>query len=232
MKRKYSYIGLTIVILVFGVLFIPKIVDTLAHDKVVKADRLNRSQADSEELAYIEIHGEPKKVPSFELVNQHKDTISNKTYLGKVYVVEFFFTTCPTICPIMNKNMVAIQKEINNTENFGIASFSINADHDTPEVLKAYAEKYGVSNPNWHMLTGNQSEILELANKGFNLYAAYSENAPGNFEHSGYFALVDQEGFIRSRRDQFGNPVIFYNGLEEDDLTLLKEDIKKLLKNG
>jgi protein SCO1/2 len=129
----------------------------------------------------------------------------------------------------MNENMIKIQDEFYGNPNFGIASFSINPEYDTPEVLKAYAEKYGVAIPNWYMLTGDREAIYELANKGFNLYAAENKDIEGNFEHSGYFALVDQEGVIRSRYDDFGNPIAFYNGLDKKDLEKLKEDIKNLL---
>jgi len=234
MKRKYSYIGLAIIILVFGIIVIPKIVERFAHNEVVENDRLSTENAIStdknDELAYITLHGKNIKVPDFKFVDQHKDTITNKSYAGKVYVAEFFFTTCPTICPVMNENMTKIQSEFDGNPNFGVASFSINPSYDSPEVLKEYAKKYDINNPHWHLLTGDQAEIFELANTGFNFYVASNPKAEGNFQHSGYFALVDQEGFIRSRRDEFGNPIIFYNGLEEDDLVMLKEDIKKLLK--
>lgn len=238
MKRKYSYIGLAIIIFVFGIIVIPKIVERFAHDEVVENDRLSSSDniaesnktTSEEELAYIVLHGEKKEVPDFEFVNQHKDTVNNESFKGKVYVAEFFFTTCPTICPIMNENMTKIESQFSENPNFGIASFSINPSYDTPEVLKEYAKKYKINNPNWHLLTGNQDEIFELANSGFNFYVTSNTKAEGNFQHSGYFALVDQEGFIRSRKDKFGNPIIFYNGLEEDDLTMLKADIKRLLK--
>lgn len=218
MKRKYSYIGLSLIILVFGIWSIPKIV-AWAKDNYSKPDSKHLKR----ELASI------GKVPEFSFTNQNGKTISNEDYKGKVYVVEFFFTTCPTICPIMNRNMVKLQNEFYGNPNFGIASFSIDPKTDTPEVLKKYAEDYGVTNPNWHMMTGEREKIYKLANTGFNLYVAEAPEAPGNFEHSGYFALIDQDGDIRSRRDEFGNPIIYYNGLEKEDLQMLKEDIKKLL---
>ena len=110
----------------------------------------------------------------------------------------------------------------------------------TKEVLKEYAINYGVTNPNWHFMTGNKEVIYNLANAGFNLYAAEVEGAAGGFEHSGNFALIDKEGYIRSRTDAFGNPKIYYKGIisqaeqfdedgESEDITALKEDILKLL---
>ena len=126
--------------------------------------------------------------------------------------------------------------------DFGIASFTINPDYDTPSVLKTYAENYGVTNPNWHFMTGNKEAIYNLANTGFNLYAAQVDGAAGGFEHSGNFALIDKEGYIRSRTDAFGNPKIYYKGIisqeeqfdedgESEDITALKEDILKLLEH-
>jgi protein SCO1/2 len=108
--------------------------------------------------------------------------------------------------------------------------------------LKNYADQYGVTNPNWHFLTGQQEDIYNLANVGFNLYAAEVEGAAGGFEHSGNFALIDKEGYIRSRTDDFGNPKIYYKGVisereqindegELEEISALKEDILKLLEN-
>ena len=207
MKKEYSYVGISFIILLFGIWAVPKIVGSL----------------NKEELATI------GPVPAFEFTNQKGETISNADYDGKVYVAEFFFTTCPSICPIMNRNMVRIQDEFFGNPNFGVASFSIDPTYDTPEVLQDYAESYGITNPNWHLLTGDKLEIYKLANNGFNLYVAQDETAAGGFEHSGFFALIDQEGNIRSRLDEFGNPIVYYNGLEDDQIQILKEDIKQLL---
>ena len=191
----------------------------------------------------IKINGNPKKVPSFSFVNQNGKSITNKDFEGMVYVVEFFFTTCPTICPRMNENLVQIQNTFSDFEDFGVASFTINPDNDTQEVLKAYAEKYGITNPNWHLMTGDKDVIFELANVGFNIYAGENSNVEGGFEHSGNFALIDKNGFIRSRKDNFGNPKIFYKGIvseeekvdddgQAEEISMLKEDIAKLLKEN
>lgn len=240
MKNKYSYIGLAIIILIFGIIVIPKIVETLYEGNVVKENRTESLQDTN--LAYILRDGEKRAVLPFEFINQNNDTITNETYKGKVYVAEFFFTSCPTICPIMNSNLVSVEQEI-ESPNFGIASFSIDPRKDTPEVLKAYAENYNITNPNWNLMTGDRDEIYDLARNGFSIYAQENPNVPGGFEHSGYFALIDQEGFIRSRKDEFGNVIIFYRGSvpqgvdptqsdEEPQIDILIEDIKKLLKDG
>lgn len=247
-KTNYSYIGIAFIILVFGIIFIPKIIDRIGNNDIIRDESrsVDVSTSSTEkngksDLSYLIINEEAKKVPEFSFTNQDGKTITNKDYLGKVYVVEFFFTTCPTICPIMNRNLVEIQEEFKDFENFGVASFTITPDIDTPEVLKAYAENYGITNPHWHLMTGDEEAIYKLANEGFNLYTAKDDSIEGGFEHSGNFALIDKEGFIRSRKDNFGNPIIFYNGLipesvgvDEDgipqEITILKEDIAKLLK--
>lgn len=247
-KTNYSYIGITFIILVFGIIFIPKIIDRISNNEVSRQESRSNSistdaDSDDEELSYLVINNEPKKVADFSFTNQNGETITNANYDGKVYLVEFFFTTCPTICPRMSRNLVDIQSHFEGLDNFGIASFTINPETDTPEVLKEYATKYGITNPNWNFLTGDQDAIYDLANVGFNLYAAQIDGAPGGFEHSGNFALIDQEGFIRSRKDQFGNPKIYYKGVvsqdekydddgEEEEISILIEDIKKLLKNN
>ena len=125
--------------------------------------------------------------------------------------------------------MVKIQNEFFGNPKLGIASFSIDPATDTPEVLKNYAIQYEITNPNWNLLTGDKEAIYELANKGFNLYVGENSEVEGGFEHSGFFALIDGDGNIRSRYDEQGNPIIYYNGLEDDGIQMLKEDIKLLL---
>ncbi len=234
MKNKYTYVWVSFVILVFGIIFIPRIVDRVKSGTVVERDRMSG-------LAFLEVNGEKRKVPDFSFFNQDSLLITNNDYKGKVYVVEFFFTTCPTICPLMNQNLVSIQNEFKEFEDFGVASFTINPEYDTPSVLKAYAEKYGIVNLDWHLLTGDMDAIYELANKGFYIYAKEQEDAPGGFEHSGMFALVDKNGFLRSRLDASNNPIIYYRGTvgekegqneegEKEQISILKEDIKKLLE--
>ena len=168
-------------------------------------------------------------VPEFKLTNQDNKSISDKDYLGKVYVVEFFFSTCPTICPKMNQSMLQLQEEFYGNPNFGIASITIDPAKDTPQVLKEHANLLGVKHYNWHFLTGDKEYIYSLANKGFNLYAGENNKVAGGFEHSGLFALVDKNGKIRCRKDAQGNPILYYDGLEASGVEAIKEDIKKLL---
>ena len=229
--RNTKYIGLILVIIIFGIIFIPKIVSRITNSKIVES---NRSQS-SIPLQYVFLNGEAKKVPEFAFLNQDSIIISNEDFSKKVYVAEFFFTSCPSICPIMNKNMKRIENRFGKRQDFGIASFSIDPIKDTPSVLKEYAETYDVFSQNWHFLTGEKDKIYNLANEGFNIFASVNPRVAGGFEHQGYFALIDKNGFIRCRSDQFGNPIVYYMGIDEQDVEiqevdLLIDDIEKLLK--
>ena len=243
-KQNYSYIGIAFIILVFGIIFIPKIIDRIKNGDISRSGRMSTEQdnnfENNDKLAFIKINGKAKKVPNFSFTNQDGKIITQDHYKGKVYVVEFFFTTCGTICPRMNRNLVSVQNAFKGNTNFGLASFSIMPEVDTPEVLKEYAKNYGITNPNWNLMTGNEDEIYKLANIGFTIFVGKSDDTEVGFEHSGDFALIDKNGFVRSRHDGFGNPKIFYKGIiseeekydedgNEQEITMLKEDIKKLL---
>ncbi len=241
--KRYSYIGIAFVILIFGIIVIPEIIERVQEEETITSNRSDgqaERAAANEELSYIMVNGDRKKVPPFEFVDQNGDTISNKDYDGKVYIAEFFFSTCPTICPIMKENLVQVQNEFLGNDDFGIASFSIDPTHDTPEVLKEYARNNKVEHQNWHLLTGDREDIYDLANTGFNIYAGEDPAAEGGFAHSGYFALIDKGGYIRSRKDRFGNPIIYYRGSvpynsavsrgeEEPQIDILIADAKRLV---
>lgn len=223
MNKKYIWLGL--VVLVFGVIFIPDIYNRLTSGNVVDSDRhsVGMPTVAAEELLTI------GAVPDFSFSDQDGKTITNADYEGKVYVIEFFFTTCPTICPVMTGNMLKLQRKFKERTDFGVASFSINPMNDTPEVLKAYAETYGITHPNWHLLTGDLDAVMKLSNTGFNLYAGMNPEVEGGFEHSGMFALIDKQGRIRSRVDQFGNPIVYYDGTTNEGTELIAMDIATLL---
>jgi protein SCO1/2 len=133
----------------------------------------------------------------------------------------------------MNKNMVKIQNVYKDNSNFGIVSFSIDPKRDSPEVLKKYAQEKGATMKNWHFLNGKIETIYELANNGFKISAGENAEAEGGFEHSGLFALVDKNGYIRSRtvtQNDFENPIMYYDGLDIKQVNWLKEDIALLLQ--
>lgn len=209
--KKNSYVAVAFIVLLFGIYVVPKIVANFNKEELIKFEA----------------------VPNFRFTNQNGDLIGNKDYENKVYIVEFFFTSCPTICPRMNENMVKIQNEFYGNPDFGIASFTIDPQRDTPQALKTYAKEKGASLKNWHFLTGDKDAIYGFSNDGFRLYVGENKDVEGGFEHSGLFALIDKNGFIRSRTVANGeivNPIKFYNGLDDKEIQWLKEDIKLLLK--
>jgi len=229
--NKYSSLGLIIVIVVFGFLFVPKIINRIANQTQVEDNR----SAPAKPLAYIKLNGEAKKVPEFFMLNQDSLFIGNEDFKGKVHLAEFFFTKCPSICPIMNKNMKILDDRFGDRQDFGIASFTIDPENDTPYVLKKYAESYNVKSQDWHFLTSDIKKVYELANKGFSIFAGINPAIAGGFEHQGYFALIDKNGYIRSRVNRFDNPIVYYSGLDKEgeeiqDVDLLIEDIALLLK--
>ncbi|MET3029270.1 SCO family protein [Flavobacterium sp. UW10123] len=227
MFKNKSYIGISFVILLFGIYAIPKIVDRVKNGDVVKGNRLDNVGVKSSKEAKLLTIG---PAPKFELTNQDNAKVSNETYKGKVYVLEFFFTTCPSICPKMNMSMLEIEKTFFGNPNFGIVSITIDPKHDTPQVLKDHAKLLGVKSSNWNFLTGDRNVIMDLSNKGFNLYAGENDKVSGGFEHSGLFALIDKDGNIRCRKDEFGNPNIYYDGLDKKGVRDIQEDIKILLE--
>lgn len=208
---KKSYIGVSFIILIFGIWAVNEYGNRSSVKPLVKFER----------------------VPDFSFTNQEGENITNEFYDGKVYVVEFFFTTCPTICPVMTQNTLLIQNKYYGNPHFGIASISINPGNDTPEVLKAYAKEKGATMKSWNFLTGDQDLVYKFSNEGFKLYAGKNDAVEGGFEHSGLFALVDKNGFIRSRTVVMGeneNPIKFYDGLDLKAIEMLKEDIQILLE--
>ncbi|WP_268035970.1 SCO family protein [Algoriphagus sp. PAP.12] len=161
------------------------------------------------------------QIAQFEFVNQVGKTVTNADVEGKVYVADFFFTTCPTICPIMKKEMLRVYDAYQDNPNFKILSHSIDPTYDTQEVLKDYAEKLGIEDANtWNFLTGEPQKIYEIGQTSYLTTAMEDQNEPGGFLHSGAFVLVDQEGHIRG----------VYDGTKEDQVTRLINDIPKILK--
>jgi len=235
LKNK-KYIGLLVIIVVFAIWFVPKIKNRVESSRVVESNRTEEI-SQSSKLSFIKLNGESRKVPEFIFTNQDNRFISNEDFLGKVYVAEFFFTSCPSICIEMNQNMKILDEEFADRDDFGIASFTIDPITDTPKVLKEYSERLNVKSQNWHFLTGKIDDVYELSNSGFNIFSGVNPAVAGGFEHQGFFALIDKNGYIRSRRDANGNPIVYYlgitsSGASEQGIDMIKEDIIKLLNNG
>ena len=228
--KKYSYVGISFIILIFGIIVFPKIMDRIENQSINDNKRLLLS----DELSFIKLDGKNRKVEDFLFLNQDSLLIGNEDFKGKVYVAEFFFTRCPSICIEMNKNMKILDELYGEREDFGIASFTIDPENDTPTALKKYSELIDVKSKNWHFLTGDIDEIYALSNKGFNIFSSINEKVAGGFEHQGFFALVDQNGYIRSRVNDYGTPIVYYSGISNENesvqgIEMIKEDIEKLL---
>jgi protein SCO1 len=160
------------------------------------------------------------RIAEFSFVNQLGDTISNSDVTDKVYVADFFFTTCPTICPVMKKEMLRVHEKFKANPNFKILSHSIDPTHDTQEVLKDYAEKLGIDDAStWNFLTGDQEKIFEIGQTSYLTTAMADQMEPGGFLHSGAFLLIDQQGRIRG----------VYDGTKSDQVDRLINDIPKIL---
>ena len=228
--KKYSYVGISFIVLIFGIIVFPKIMDRIESQSINDIKRLSLS----DKLSFIKLDGENRKVEDFLFLNQDSLLIGNEDFKGKVYVAEFFFTKCPSICIEMNQNMKILDELYGNREDFGIASFTIDPENDTPTTLKKYSELIDVKSKNWHFLTGDKKDIYELSNNGFNIFSSINEAVDGGFENQGFFALIDKNGYIRSRVNDYGTPLVYYSGITNvnesvQGIDMIKEDIEKLL---
>lgn len=158
-------------------------------------------------------------IPAFSFPNQNGKIITEKDYAGKIYVSDFFFTTCGTICPKMTKQLIRVQEEFEDDKDVLILSFTVNPEVDSIAMLKSYAKAFGANENKWNFCTGSKSKLYKLAQKGFLLIKPEVEvNNPSQFLHSEYFNLVDRKGRIRG----------VYDGTDSTDVSRLIEDIKIL----
>jgi protein SCO1/2 len=160
-------------------------------------------------------------IPYFYFLNDDSVVVKSTEMEGKVWVVDFFFTTCPTICPTMTKNMQKLNAETKDLhDELQFISISINPQHDTPSILKRYREHYKATASNWQFLTGKEAETHQLGIENFQIFAGRDEESEGGYAHSGAFTLVDKEGYVRG----------VYLGTDEKQVIQLEKDIRKLLK--
>lgn len=156
-------------------------------------------------------------IPAWSFQNQYGDTINSNSYMGKIHVVDFFFSHCPTICPSMTMNMVKLQKSAKDL-NVGFVSFTVDPKKDSSERLLWYQDAFGINGENWNLLTGNQSLIYQLGVNGFLVPNQEDALSPGGFLHSEKMMLIDAKSRIRG----------YYDGTDEDQMMVLLNDIKKL----
>jgi protein SCO1/2 len=156
-------------------------------------------------------------VPSFAFENQDGKVITNEAVKGKIYVANFFFTSCPTICPKMTSQLKRLQS-LTKEEAIVILSHSVDPIRDSVARLKKYAIDNGLDTKNWHLMTGDAEDIYDLGMEGYNLSAMEDGSAPGGFLHSEMVVLVDKEGHLRG----------MYEGTNTEAMDRLVADIKKL----
>lgn len=157
----------------------------------------------------------------YTFTNQDNRPVTQKMLSGKIYVADFFFTSCPTICPIMKSQMLRVYEKYKDDEQVVLLSHSIDPEHDTVEVLNEYGARLGIDPDRWHLVTGPKEEIYDTAYR-YKLAAMEDENAPGGFIHSGSFTLVDRQGRIRG----------YYQGTEEEAVDRLIGDIARLINEN
>ncbi|WP_238388169.1 SCO family protein [Hymenobacter sediminis] len=162
----------------------------------------------------------PDPVPSFRLTNQEGKTITNQTFAGKVYVTDFFFATCPSICPKMQSELLRVYKQFDGNPNVLFLSHTIDPAHDSIPVLRDYAERLGVKDASrWHFATAPQDTIFSLA-KAYMTGAEVDKGTPGGYAHDGAFALVDSQRRVRG----------VYDGMVKEQVDQLIHDLPLLLK--
>lgn len=159
-------------------------------------------------------------VGNFAFKNQEGETVTSASLKGKIYVADFFFTSCPSICPKMTTQMKRFAAAFKDNENVKIISFTVDPRRDTVEKLKRFADKYGINSSQWNLLTGDRDEIYELGVYGYLLSAQEDALAPGGFLHASNMILVDKEKRIRG----------IYEGTSTKDVDRMIEDAKVLLE--
>jgi len=158
-------------------------------------------------------------IPAFRFIDQDSNIVTKKTFKGKVYIADFFFTTCPSICPKTRQQMKRIYDAFSNEARLAFISHSIDPEYDTVAVLHDYAKRLGISSARWHLVTGNIDSIYAIARE-YQVSTRIDPEAPGGFNHSGAFVLIDTAGRIRG----------YYDGTSEEETDQLMHDIPVLFR--
>ena len=170
-----------------------------------------------EDLRYVKKY---HRISDFSLLNQNGNNVTQEDYKNKIYVADFFFTTCPDICPIMTGNMLYLQENLKDT-NVMLASFSVTPKVDTVEVLKEYSTLKGVDDSRWNLMTGDKKQIYDLARKSYLVAKAIPDGKNHGMIHTENFVLVDRDKRIRG----------YYDGTNIEDMNKLLDDIQILIKS-
>lgn len=158
-------------------------------------------------------------IADFSFTDQDSVRVTNETFDGHIYVADFFFTTCPTICPIMKTQMLRVYEAFEDNDDVLFLSHTIDPEYDTVALLHDFAERLGVSSKKWHFVTGPRENIYDIGQNSYMVTAMEDENEPGGYIHSGAFILVDKERHIRG----------LYDGTDENEVNRLMRDISRLL---
>ena len=170
-----------------------------------------------EDLRYVKKY---HRISDFSLLNQNGNNVTQDNYKNKIYVADFFFTTCPDICPIMTGNMLYLQENLKDTSVM-LASFSVTPKIDTVEVLKEYSTLKGVDDSKWNLMTGDKKQIYDLARKSYLVAKAIPDGKNHGMIHTENFVLVDRDKRIRG----------YYDGTNIEDMDKLLDDIQILIKS-
>lgn len=215
----YKYRKFFIVLIVFSVVTISLFYSALKPKKTLPI--YNPSDVNPELVdSTIQYKSKYHTIADFSFVNQNGDTITQKNYEGKIYVADFFFTTCGSICPKMSTNLVDVQKAVLNNPKVMLLSHTVFPEVDSVSVLKAYAVKYGVVDSKWNLVTGDKKEIYKMARKSYLAVKLGRPEQLYDMVHTENFVLVDQKRRVRG----------FYDGTNKEDIKRLLEDIDFLSK--
>lgn len=212
---KYRNFGLVLLLLSGVIIYLfynalkPKVILPIYSPAMVNAELV------PEEIQHIRKY---HTIADFALINQNGDTITQNDYTNKIYIADFFFTTCPTICPIMTKNMALVQDKIMDDENVLLLSHSVTPEIDSVAQLKKYALEKGVNDAKWNLVTGDKKQIYDLARKSYLAVKTDGDGGPFDMIHTENFILVDKEKRIRG----------FYDGTKEEDMEKLLADLEIL----
>ena len=213
--KKYSrFLSIIGVISIITLIMFYKILSPKEFLPIYQPAEVNFKLVDSSLQHIKKFH----KISNFNLVNQNGNNISQEFYHNKIYVADFFFTTCPSICPIMTNNMLKVQEKIKNDPNVLIVSFSVDPKTDSVAQLKKYAKEKGVDDLKWNLLTGDKKQIYDLARKSFFVAEIDKDSDSNDIIHTENFVLVDPDKRIRG----------FYDGTNLDEIKNLISDLSLL----
>lgn len=201
-NRLLKFLMLLMIVTAFG-----------CQQKVEKLPIYGRKQIDGNDTTY-------HTIADYKFVNQDSNYVTPATFKDKIYVSDFFFTTCRSICPIMKTQMLRVYEKYKDNPNVVLLSHSIDPEYDTVGLLRDFADKLGVTSDKWHFVTGNKDEIYRLGQTSYMVTAVEDSSEPDGIVHDGRFVLVDRQRRVRGA----------YDGTKEEQVDVLMKDIDRLLR--